>query len=137
MKGGFYMDLVTVEKYRGHFNILDPKEDQIKYIFRGIPKEVSDWCSFTLEDEYNYDLDIPEGDYLPIDFAYDLLNVYDKFLFHSAKRYLMQIKEYLANNKEEQEKLWYNNYLLSLEKEVEKCQKKLMSLQKEINRIKP
>lgn len=102
------MEVVTVEKYNGRFDVFNRQENQIKYFFRGIPLEVCSNPSFLFEDEGRFDLDISDinEDYTPLDFAIDLLAIaHKKFLYWSQQKDLQKVIDYLAENKEEQCKL--------------------------------
>lgn len=98
------MELVTVQKSVGRYDVFHPGETQINYHFYGIPKEVCDRPFFVFDNEDSFDLDVETDlEYMPLDFAYDFLNVIDKhFCYWTGRENLRKIIEYLAENKEEQ-----------------------------------
>lgn len=63
------MEVVTVEKYTGRFDFMNPQENQIKYFFKGVPQEVCNRASFIFDDEGRFDLDISDinEDYTPLE----------------------------------------------------------------------
>lgn len=107
------MELVTVQKYTGRYDIFHPRETQIKYSFSGIPKDVCDWASFVFNDDDDFDLAVDvDLEYMPLDFAYDLMNMGDKhFSYWTGKSNIQKIIEYLDTHQDEQYELFAHRLL--------------------------
>jgi len=102
------MELVTVQKGIGKYDLLHPDDNQIKYRFYGVPKDICDFPVFTFDEDWRFDLEVECNlEYTPLDFAIDLLAISKKyFIWSSHDEKLQKIIDYLTQNKEEQDVLF-------------------------------
>jgi len=132
------MDLVTVKKFSGKYDLLHPDVEEIQYCFYGIPSDLCIHKNFTVEDEYRTDLEIPSNEqYGVLEFAKDLLFALEnKYLYFTTKDSLVKIINYLETNKEEQERLWNIKIYDDLTKKRDVLLKDLDKLEKHIEKLK-
>lgn len=102
------INFITFERREGNFNLLNPREKQVQYYIKGIPKNVIEEkglrVSFLIEPEY--DINLNPKDYTPLQLLDELEWIYErKYFFTGYLGDLKKLREYLESIEDEQEKL--------------------------------
>ena len=127
------MELITITKRVGHFDLFHDNEKEIQYKFWNVPLGVAKWHWFCFPDEDKFDLEMPDHTYSALEFSKDLKNIAKKHFLWWDNEDFNSILKYLEDNNEEQELLMREKYKQDLLKEKDNIEKRLAYIQKKLD----
>lgn len=128
------INFITFERREGNFNLLNPREKQVRYYIKGIPRDVIEEkdlrVSFLVEPEYDYEFD--PRDYTPLQLLDELEWIYErKYFFTGYLNDLRKLREYLESIEDEQKKLRHEYEIAYAKYQIEYWTQRLNELMDE------